>query len=123
LNQLPKRAETCAGWAYDSAKQEFICYDLWLDESVVEYVTVIHVVRALADFKDTPDEDYAMIFPMFWSGGVDVVCQICRGSSSLHEKEPDTAEFREFFALAESEARKIAIGDGLDDENGSSKVD
>jgi len=111
LIQLANRIGTSAGWTYDPAKQELNCYDLWLDESVIEYVSAINVVRALADFKDTPGDDYAVIFPMFWTWGVEVVCQIGRGNSSLHKSEPDSGEFREFFATADAESRKIAFGD------------
>ncbi len=111
LKQLADPTEAPAGWTYDEAKQEFLCHALRLDESVVEYVAVLNVLRALSDFKDTPGDDYAVIFPSFWTEGIDVACRIGRGSSSLQALEPDTPEFREFLAEADAELRKIAFGE------------
>jgi len=71
---------------------------------------MLNVLRALSDFKDTLGDDYAVILPVFWSGGIDVACRIGRGNSSL-TLEPDTAEFREFVATAEKELRRLALGD------------
>ena len=110
LKQLADRTEAPAGWTYDEAKQEFLCHALRLDESVVEYVEVLNVLRALSGFKDTPGDDYAVILPLFWSGSI-VACRIGRGSSSLQALAPDTAEFREFLATAEKELRRLAFGD------------
>lgn len=60
-------------------------------ENYRDFIEVLSIVRGIADYKDRPGEDLALIFPFLWGGPPEAHLRIAAGASALVMPAPEAA--------------------------------
>ena len=87
---------------YDAEAGIFTFAQLLYDENYINFMLDISAYRTLADFKDTDEPDFLVIYPFFWDPGYTVILEIGRGYTKFHNQETAPAAFRDFIKKADA---------------------
>lgn len=103
--------------SYDPDQQCLNLEILEFSENLIEYASVLNVLRCIAYFKDRPDADFIVIYPYLWGGGVDVAVELGVGQSRILAQAQDAAQISQFRALADAAlSERIKLMRSLDSD-------
>lgn len=103
--------EWCDDWNtrpyinYDRPRGIFTYAQLLHDENLINCTNDISAYRSLADFKDTDEPGFIVIYPLLWDPGYTVIMEIGKGCAKFHTEETAPPEFQCFIEEANEHFR------------------
>lgn len=94
------------GWStrpyinYDRSRGLFTYAQLLYDENLVNFTNDVSAYRTLADFKDTDEPGFIVIYPFLWDPGYTVIMEIGKGCTKFHTEATAPTEFACFIEEA-----------------------
>ena len=85
---------------YDANSGVFTYAQLLFDENFINFMLDISAYRTIADFKDTDETDFLVIYPYLWDPGYTVVMEIGKGYTKFHTEESAPEAFQDFIDAA-----------------------
>ena len=99
---------------YDEAVGVFRYAQLLYDENFINFANDLAAYRSFADFKDTDEPGFIVIYPFLWDPGYGVIMEIGRGGAAFHAENAPPAGFKAF--IDEANAHFDAELDALEED-------
>lgn len=114
--------EMAEPWDDDWNSQPYVSYDaeqgifryaqLLYDENYINFTNDLSAFRSLADFKDTDEPGFIVIYPFIWDPGYTVIMELGKGYAKFHTEKTAPPSFKAFIAEAnahfDAELEKLA---------------
>lgn len=81
---------------YDRSRGVFTYAQLLYDENLINFTNDLSAFRSMADFKDTDEPGFIVIYPLLWDSGYTVILEIDKGSAVFLTEDTAAPEFKSF---------------------------
>lgn len=85
---------------YDPREGIFTFAQLLYGENFIDFMLDLSAYRAFADFKNTEEPDFMVIYPRMWDSGYAVIMEIGMGYTKFHTENTVPPAFQEFIKKA-----------------------